>query len=44
MTAVRRNDFDIVKELCDDYFIYNEEQLEDLRDTFNDELIEYEQQ
>ena len=43
MRAVRRNDFTIVKELCDEYFIYSEDQLEDLIDTFNDELIEYEQ-
>jgi len=42
MTAVRRNDFSIVKELCDEAFIYNEEQMQDLRDTFNDELEEYE--
>jgi len=44
MRAVRRNDFTIVKELCDEYFIYDEDQLEDLKDTFNDELIEYEQE
>lgn len=44
MRAVRRNDFTIVKELCDEYFIYDEDQLEDLIDTFNDELIEYEQE
>lgn len=43
MRAVRRNDFTIVKELCDEYFIYTKDQLEDLADTFNDELIEYEQ-
>lgn len=43
MRAVRRADFTIVKELCDEYFIYTEDQLEDLIDTFNDELIEYEQ-
>lgn len=42
MAAVRRNDFSIVKDLCDEYFIYNEEQMEDFRDTFNDELKEYE--
>jgi len=44
MRAVRRNDFTIIKELCDEYFIYSEDQLEDLIDTFNDELIEYEQE
>jgi hypothetical protein len=44
MRAIRRADFTIVKELCDEYFIYSEDQLEDLIDTFNDELIEYEQE
>lgn len=43
MNAIKCNDFTIVKELCDEYFIYNKDQLEDLADTFNDELIEYEQ-
>lgn len=38
MRAVRRNDFTIVKELCDEYFIYTEDQLEDLKETFNNEL------
>ena len=42
MAAVRRNDFSIVKDLCDEYFIYNEEQMEDFRATFNLELEEYE--
>lgn len=42
MTAVRRNDFSIVKELCDEAFIYNHEQMEDLRDTFNNEVEDYE--
>lgn len=44
MRAVRRTDFTIVKELCDELFIYTKDQLEDLADTFNDELIEYEQE
>jgi hypothetical protein len=44
MRAVRRADFTIVKELCDEYFIYTKDQLEDLADTFNDELIEYEKE
>ena len=43
MRAVRRNDFTIIRELCDEYYIYSGDQLEDLVDTFNDELIEYEQ-
>ena len=42
MRAVRQNDFTIIKEICDEYFIYTEDQLEDLIDTFNNELIEYE--
>lgn len=42
MTAVRRNDFSIVKELCDEAFIYTCAQLEDLRDTFNNEVKDYE--
>jgi hypothetical protein len=42
MRAVRQNDFTIIKEICDELFIYTEDQLEDLIDTFNNELIEYE--
>jgi hypothetical protein len=42
MRAVRRNDFSIVKDLCDDYFLYSDDQLENLRETFNEELQEYE--
>lgn len=38
MRAVRRNDFGIVKCLCDSYFIYTVDQLDDLKDTFNNEL------
>ena len=44
MKAVRRTDFTIVKELCDEYFIYTKDQLDDLADTFNNELIDYEQE
>lgn len=44
MRAVRRNDFTIIRELCDEFYIYSGDQLEDLVDTFNDELIEYEQE
>ena len=43
MRAVRRNNFTIIRELCDEYYIYTRDQLEDLVDTFNNELIEYEQ-
>ena len=42
--AVRRADFTIIRELCDEIFDYTQDQLDDLVDTFNDELIEYEQQ
>jgi len=42
MRAVRRDRFDDIEHLCNDMFIYNEEQMEDLRETFNDELQEYE--
>lgn len=38
MRAVRRNDFSIIKELCDELFVYSEDQLDDLRETFNAEL------
>lgn len=44
MRAVRRNDFTIIRELCHKYYIYSRDQLEDLMDTFKDELIEYEQE
>lgn len=43
-SAVISADFTIVKEVCDELFIYTKDQLEDLVDTFNDELIEYEQE
>lgn len=43
MRAVKETDFTILRELCDKHFIYNEDQLEDLIDAFNNELIEYEQ-
>lgn len=43
MRAVRRADFTIIRELCDEIFDYTQDQLDDLVDTFNDELIEYEQ-
>ena len=42
--AVRRADFTIIRELCDEIFDYTQDQLDDLVDTFCDELIEYEQQ
>ncbi len=42
MRAVRRNNFSIVKDLCDECFVYSDDQLEDLRETFNAELQEHE--
>lgn len=42
MRAVRRNDFSILVELCEELFIYTADQLTDLEDTFNNELEEYE--
>ncbi len=42
MRAVRRNDFNIVEEICDEYFVYTYAQLDDLRDTFNNEVEDYE--
>jgi hypothetical protein len=42
MRAVRREKFDIIKDICDEYFVYSDDQLQDLKDTFNDELKEYE--
>lgn len=41
MRAVRRNDFSIVKELCDELYEYTEEQLDELENSFNAEVLEY---
>lgn len=38
MKAVRRNDFSIVEELANELFIFDNEQLEDLKETFNNEI------
>jgi hypothetical protein len=38
--AVRRDRFDDIEELCNEFFIYNEDQMEDLRETFHAELEE----
>lgn len=43
MRSVRRHNFAIIKELCDELYIYNNDQLDDLLDTFNNEVQEYEQ-
>jgi hypothetical protein len=39
--AVRRDDFSIVKGLADELYVYTEEQLNYLRDTFDAEVAEY---
>lgn len=38
MRAVRRNSFSYLQDIADEYFIYDSDQLEDLRETFEDEL------
>lgn len=38
MKAVRRERFNDIKELCDELFIYTEEQIEDLIETFWEEI------
>ena len=44
MKGVRLNRFSYVRLIAYENFVYNDEQLQDLEDTFNDELIEYEQE
>lgn len=44
MRAVRRNDFSLVKEICDDLFTYSSEQLEELEQDFDMEVDEYNNQ
>lgn len=41
MRAVRRNNFSLVKEICDDLFTYSSEQLEELEQDFDREVDEY---
>jgi hypothetical protein len=38
MRATRREDFSIVEDIANEYFIFNQDQLEDLRETFNQEI------
>jgi len=40
MRATRREDFSIVEDIANEYFIFNQDQLEDLRETFNQEIEE----
>ena len=42
MKGVRLNRFSYVRLVADECFIYNEDQLDDLEETFNAELEEYE--
>lgn len=39
--AVVREDFSIIEDLATEYFTFNQEQLEDLRDTFEQEIEEF---
>ena len=41
MKGVRLNRFSYVRLVADECFIYNEDQLDDLEETFNAELEEY---
>ena len=40
MRAVRREDFSIIEETANEFFIFTEEQIEDLKETFNQEIEE----
>ena len=42
MRGVRRGKFSYVQEIADEHFIYDDDQLQDLKETFNNELEEYE--
>lgn len=41
MRSVGRGDFSILLETINEIFIYDEEQLEDLRETWAEEVMEY---
>ena len=41
MKAVRRNNFSMVKDICDEMFEYTPEQLNELENDFNNEVEEY---
>ncbi len=38
--AVIREDFTMLEEVAREFFIFNEDQLEDLKETFKEEVIE----
>lgn len=42
MKGVRLNRFSYVRLVADEHFIYDDDQLQDLEETFNAELEEYE--
>lgn len=39
--AVVREDFSIIEEVATEYFTFNQDQLENLRDTFEQEVEEF---
>ena len=39
--AVRRDNFKYLESIADELFIYSDEQLDDLKNTFDEELNEY---
>ena len=41
MACVKRKKFDYLEEIVKDNFIFNPEQLEDLKETFDNEVNEY---
>jgi hypothetical protein len=41
MRATRREDFSIVEEIANEYFTFDQEQLDNLRETFEQEIEEY---
>lgn len=41
MSAVRRKDFGIVKDLADEMYIYTPEQIDELEIDFNNEVEDY---
>ena len=40
MRAVIREDFAMLEEVAREFFVFNDEQLEDLKETFKQEVIE----
>ena len=42
--GARRNNFSIIKETAEEFFIFTSEQMEDLEETFNNEVEEIEEE